>query len=156
VPLDLLPVCLAYNRCIKTDEPALDKVPLTAQAGVVASPVLALLSGWPVSGLVLWNGDSAPAEALAVSVGRTVVGAFRRLKLAFFGSIIMFALITLATGYILAGVVPLIAMLAYRPYVQHRYWLRARPSEGYLELRGVSEGFQTHVASVAATQKRVP
>lgn len=103
---------------------------------------------------MLWNGDSAPDEALAVSVGRPVVAAFRRLKSAFFGSIVMFALITLLTGYILAGVVAPIVMLAYRPYVLHRDWLRPGRSEGDLELRGVSEGFQTHIDSVTARQKR--
>lgn len=150
MPLSLVPAAFAYDRCVKTDQQAVDKVSLGSRPTVMFSPVLALLNGWPVSGLVLWEGDSHGVSEIGVSVSSVVQRAFRRLWLAFLGAILTFMAIMLATGYLLVGLVPLVAFVAYRSYLLHRFWIRVRKRGGALELRGVSQGFQAHVESLLA------
>lgn len=151
MPLRLVPAAFAYDRCVKTDQQAVDKVSLGSRPTVTFSPVLALLTGWPVSGLVLWEGDSHVGSDIGVSVGPAVQRAFRRLWLSFAAAIAAFIAIMLTTGHLLAGLAPLVAFVVYRSYLLRRFWIRVRKAGDVLEVRGVSQGFRQHVESLLAS-----
>lgn len=146
--MGLVKPAFAYDKCVKTDQQAVDKVSLLSRPTVLLSPALALLNGWPVSGLVLWEGDPHKGSDIGVSVSPAVERAFRRVWLAFLGAIVGFITIVMTTGYLLAGLLPFLAFFVYRTYLLHRYWIRVRKVGDALEIRGVSPGFQAHVESL--------
>jgi hypothetical protein len=99
VPRRLAAECLAYSRCVKTDELAVDKVLIgwpgngllrriapSATALAFGRPLSSLLLSTPVpqgevSAVLLWATGAAP-QRLEVPVGPSVLGALRRLRVA--------------------------------------------------------------------------
>lgn len=168
VPLEVVAECLAYDRCITTDEPAIDRVSLRCPSGgrarrLVPSaapdlvrPVSRALLTTPapqgeVSAVLLWSGQEAP-ENLDVPIGRTVSKAFRMLGLAWLWVIAAVAVL-LTTGSVVLAAVPAAIYLASRRYLLWKYCIRARIQGRFLELGNVSDGFRARVESVIAERR---
>lgn len=170
LPVEVVAECLAYDRCVKTDEPAIDRVSLRwpplrlsrrlapARAASFMRPVSHLLLSTPVpqgevSAVLLWSNGAAPHE-FVVPVGRTVVSALRWLQWAFWLSAIAAVALLLLTGWVALAVLPPVAYFVFRRYVLWRYCIRGRAWDGFLELRDVSEGFRARAESIVAARVR--
>jgi hypothetical protein len=169
VPHELAAECLAYTRCVKTDEPAVDKVllgwpssglvrrlaPSTA-ALTFGRPLSSLLLSTPVpqgevSAVLLWS-TGAPPQRLEIPVGPTVMRALRRLRLAAWLGIVCAVLAVLLTGRIPLALVTAAAYVIFRGYTLRRYWIRCRVGKrDQLELMDVSNGFKAHVDAIVGT-----
>ena len=166
LPRALVAECLAYDRCVKTDEPAVDKVALawpsnglvrrlgpSAVALTLGRPLSSLLLSTPVpqgevSAVLLWSTGERPPR-LEVPVGPTVTAALHRLRLAVCLWMALALGALLLTGSLALAAVPLGVYVAYRRYVLWRYWIRCRgPDRGDLEFRDVSNGFRAHVDAI--------
>lgn len=167
VPLEVVAECLAYDRCITTDEPAIDRVSLRGPSGrrshrLVPSaaadlvrPVSRALLTTPapqgeVSAVLLWSGDEAP-QRLDVPIGRTVSRAFWMLGLAWLWVIAAVGAL-LTTGSVILAAVPAGIYLASRRYLVSRYCIRAQRQGRFLKLGNVSDGFRARVESVVAAR----
>jgi hypothetical protein len=168
IPRALAAECLAYSRCVRTDEPAVDKAVLgwpasgmlrrlapSATAMTFGRPLSSLLLSTPVpqgevSAVLLWATGAEP-KRLEVPVGPTVIRAFRRLRVAAGLWVVCAVLALLLTGQLPLAVAPPVAYALFRGYTLRRYWIRCRTGdEDQLELRNVSDGFKAHITAIVA------
>jgi hypothetical protein len=171
LPREFAAECLAYSRCIKTDERAVDNVllgwPSTGMLRRMVPSVAALTFGRPLSSLLLstpvpqgevsavllWSTGSQP-ERLEVPVGPTVVRALRRLRVAAWLWMVCAVLGVFLTGWVALALAPAAAYVAFRVYTLRRYWIRCKLAErDQLELRDVSAGFKAHVDALVAAAR---
>jgi len=153
VPRTVAADYLAYPRCIKTDEPAVDNVLIrwpadgllrrmapAVTAPSLGRPVSSLLLSTPapqgeVSAVLLWSPGTGP-QGLEVPVGPTVMRALRRLRVAALLSMVAAVVSVLLTGWVALALVPAAAYLTFRRFTLRRYWIRCRLAEqDQLELR---------------------
>jgi hypothetical protein len=171
VPRELAAECLEYSGCIKTGEPAVDKVvlrwPSTGVLRRMAPSVAGLGFGRPLSSLLLWTpapqgevsavllwATGSHPKRLEVPVGPTVVRALRRLRVASWLWILCAVLALLLAGWPALALVSAAAYVAFRVYTLRRYWIRCKlAGRDELELRDVSAGFKAHVDAVVGAAR---
>jgi hypothetical protein len=107
-----------------------------------------------VSAVLLWATGAAP-QRLEVPVGPSVLGGFRRLRVASWAWLVLAVLALMLTGKVALALVPAAAYAAFRAYTLRRYWIRCRVRDGgQLELRDVSDGFKGHVDAIVTAARQ--
>lgn len=164
-PAALVDDCLAYDRCVRTDGPIAQRLPVEPIDGtrvrMLGAPVLALLAGRPLSALVLLRSDGeahpvpATSRLLMVPASRDVVNRLRVLRLTFMG----FVLAELAAGVafivgwnaaLAVGLLLPLALVLFRALWLRFTWVTVTVDRGLVTIRGVSPGFVAYVRSVVS------
>lgn len=155
--MDLARACFEYDRCIITDEPAVDRVPLT-HSGPGLAPFLAALSAQSFAAFVLL--DSAPRlrDPIHFPIGRTVAAKLRMVRLLTRIWTALVAVICLAFLYdiasprfMLAAITSMAGLVPFRLLALRRYRLRGSIGPEGIQLWRASEAFRARVKSIVGS-----